>query len=985
MILSRGLAVVFAVCLSFFCTENVYCQTAAQIQTNFGNPSTDYRLMVRYWWWGSNVTRSEIAWQLQQMKSQGIMGVEEIGVYAAASGTTVSLGSTQWVNNVTALIEEASKLGMFVWFTPATGWPWCYNGPTANYAKAASCNVVYQSQLLTGPVTWTGQVPKPATGTNADVRLWQATLAKTATTGSVDPVFDTAIVVTKNVLADNSVTITVPAGQWILSGFWLQPAQYGGVSNGRQPDNLGPTVSFEDSGSVHLQLNWLVAPVLTNLKNLSEGALIGTTLKGFNCDNLEVYTEGISANFNTEFQTERRWDIVPYLPLRFYKSTVGDGARITAEYTATRGVCHSKYGFGGARQWAAQNGLLLRGQGHDHYYWADSYGYSDIPEFEQYGGPLVSGAASAGPLGRVSHGQKARAGANLYGRRIVSCETFTRLDGDGDTNNPSMKLMNQSLNNVLGAGANKILLHGYTYAPSDQSWFQNFRASSRFNHWHPFFPVFKGFADYIANNMYVLQQGKPVVPVLSLGPDTSIGFFGSQVKEDPCSEAGFLNNTFDLTGGTINTPMVSYKLLMVKDTIRNVETLRKLDTMIQSGINVLFYNGMVAGTTPYYYGGKYTAVNAEMAAIKSRIYDVITGAGPVSVGLGKVWSTKYVTPEAVLTSLNIKPQVIGPTAWQKVAGEYPFQQRRGDDFDVFFLNNNGGASGKWQLRAVGKAEEWDAATGKIRPLNFTSDGEYTSINLDGNLNDSRIIVLRRDKPAVSPNLDSLYYINSQTITGTWNVIFTSNLRKAIDTVNLNTLTDWSVVTGLPTTFVGTGDYSLTFNLSALPDSTKDVVLDLGTMYDVAQVTVNGTIAGYTWKSPFRVSVRGLLKTGNNQFLIRVASRWNKTGIAKGLLGPVTLKTASIATGVETPLHQSIQNTHPNMAVSRYGDGVRVSFSVKGDYHLVVRNVLGRTVYECSASKSQNIMVPHNAFQPGAYIFSVMSEGITYHKKWIMVR
>ena len=114
--------------VSFF-IGSVFAQTAAQLESSFGNPSADYRLMVRYWWWGSNITRSELTWELQQMKSQDIMGVEEIGVYAAASGSTVPLGSAQWATNVTALIEEASKLGMFVWFTPATAWPWCYNGP----------------------------------------------------------------------------------------------------------------------------------------------------------------------------------------------------------------------------------------------------------------------------------------------------------------------------------------------------------------------------------------------------------------------------------------------------------------------------------------------------------------------------------------------------------------------------------------------------------------------------------------------------------------------------------------------------------------------------------------------------------------------------------------------------------------------------------------------------------------------------------------
>ena len=967
-----------------FLMGSVFAQTASQLESSFGNPSSDYRLMVRYWWWGSNVTRSELTWELQQMKSQDILGVEQIGVYAAASGATVSLGSAQWASNVTALIEEASKLGMFVWLTPATGWPWCYNGPGLN-AKAASDTVLYQSTLITGPQTWTGQVLQPS-GMNADARLWQATLARTATTGSVDPVFDSATVVTQNVQTNNSITVTVPAGQWILTGFWLQPAQYGGVTNGRQPDNLGPTVSFEDSGSVHTQLNWLVAPVLNNLQNAGESALIGTTLKGFNCDNLEVYTPGISWNFDKQFQAERQWNLVQYLPLRFYKSAQGDGIRVTAEYNATRAVCHSKYGFGGARQWAAKNGLTFRGQGHDWYYWADSYGNSDIPEFEQYGGALVVGGPNAGPLGRVSYGQKARAGADVYGRRIVSCETFTLLDGDGDTNNPSLKLMNQSLNNVLGAGANKILFHGYTYSPQDQSWSQNFRASARFNHWHPFFPVFRGFADYIANYMYVLQQGKPVVAVLSLGPDTSIGYNNGEVKEDPCSEAGFLQNTFIVGNGTTSTPMVTYELLIVKDTVRYVETVRKLDTLIRAGANVLFTNGMVVGTTPYYYGGQYAAINAEMAAIKGRIYDVITGAGPVAVGSGKVWSTRYDTPQSVLTYLNIKPDVIGPTGWQTVAGELPFQHRRGDDFDVYFLNNNSGASGNWQFRAVGRVEEWDAATGRITPLNFAGNGEYSTVFLGGAPYDSKLIVIRRDKPAVSPNLDSLYYTNYQTISGTWNVIFTNNLRKAIATISLNTLTDWSSISGLSGSFVGIGDYAINFNLSSLPDPAKDVILDLGTMYDVAQVTINGVSAGYTWKAPYQVFATGLLKTGGNQIEIRVASRWYKSGLARGLLGPVTFKVGSrpIPTGAG-PLR--FQNTLKpfSFSVRTAKRGIKIIFSQKDDYRVAVRDIRGRRLNEYGVSKASSFDIPQNLCAPAVYIISVKRGGEVLRAKCVIVK
>ena len=970
--------IIFPLLIAFL-IGSVLAQTAAQLEGGFGNPSMQYRMGVRYWWWGSNITRTELAWELQQMKDQGIGEVEEVGVYAAATGSTVALGSAQWVTNVTGLIQEAANLGMFVSLNPGSAWPWCYNGPLAN-AMAASCDVLYQSTRLTGPQNWSGSIPKPTL--NADGRLWQVTLTRTATSGSIDPVIDSATVLTQNVGANNTITVALPSGEWILTGFWLQPVKYGGDPNGPQPDANGPTVGFEDSGSVHAQLNWLIKPVINGLNS----SLIGTTFKSIYCDNLEDYGSGIGPNFGTQFQQIRGWNIVKYLPVLFYKSSTSDGKRVSAEYDATRSVCFGRYGFGGARQWAAQNGLTFRGEGHDWYYWADNYGNADIPEFENYGGQLVSGGPSVGPLGRIHYGQKARAGANLYGRRIISCESFTMLNGDGDTNNESIKLMNQALNNIIGAGANKIMMHGYTYAPQNQSWFENFRASSKFNHWHPFFPVFRGFADYIANYMYVLQQGKPVVDVLSLGPDTSIGYNNSEVKEDPCSEAGFLQNAFTVSGGTINTPMTGYKLLIVKDVIQNVETLRKLDTLIRAGANVLFTNGMVVGTTPYYYGGQYAAINTEMAAIKARIYDVITGAGPITVGSGKVWSAKYDTPQSVLTYLNIKPDVIGPAGWQTVAGELPFQHRRGDDFDVYFLNNNSGASGNWQFRAVGKVEEWDAATGRVTPLNFTSSGEYSTVYLPGTLYDSKLIVIRRDKPAVSPNLDSLYYTNLQTVSGTWEVIFTNNFRKAVDTLNIATLTDWSSITGLSGSFVGTGDYSINFNLASLPDTTRDVVLDLGTIFDVAEVTINGVSAGYTWKSPYRVFATGLLKIGSNLIDIRVGSRWYKSGLGRGLLGPVTLKVGSrpIATAVVPFSSQNIRKPF-GFSVRFARGGIKIIFSQKDDYRITLQDIKGRTLNEYLINKASLVDIPQTFLPSAVYFISVRRGGEVRRAKCVMVK
>ena len=53
-----------------------------------------------------------------------------------------------------------------------------------------------------------------------------------------------------------------------------------------------------------------------------------------------------------------------------------------------------------------------------------------------------------------------------------------------------------------------------------------------------------------------------------------------------------------------------------------------------------------------------------------------------------------------------------------------------------------------------------------------------------------------------------------------------------------------------------------------------MVLDLGTVKDMAEVSVNGTpIDRVLWKPPFRVDVSHLLRPGHNRIEIKVTNLW----------------------------------------------------------------------------------------------------------------
>jgi hypothetical protein len=96
-------------------------------------------------------------------------------------------------------------------------------------------------------------------------------------------------------------------------------------------------------------------------------------------------------------------------------------------------------------------------------------------------------------------------------------------------------------------------------------------------------------------------------------------------------------------------------------------------------------------------------------------------------------------------------------------------------------------------------------------------------------------------------------------------------------------------------------------------------IDLGEVRELAEVTVNGKVAGTAWHAPYRLDIGAVAKRGSNRLSIKVANLWvnrligdRQPGAQKitwtalptytadaplkpsGLIGPVTLMGAAPA-------------------------------------------------------------------------------------------
>jgi hypothetical protein len=87
-------------------------------------------------------------------------------------------------------------------------------------------------------------------------------------------------------------------------------------------------------------------------------------------------------------------------------------------------------------------------------------------------------------------------------------------------------------------------------------------------------------------------------------------------------------------------------------------------------------------------------------------------------------------------------------------------------------------------------------------------------------------------------------------------------------------------------FSGIATYTTTFDLpaAALNDQVR-CLLQLGNVYCVADVTVNGKSAGIAWERPYAADVTGLLKPGRNELTIAVTNTWVNRLIGDEFLPP----------------------------------------------------------------------------------------------------
>jgi Glycosyl hydrolases family 2, sugar binding domain len=113
-----------------------------------------------------------------------------------------------------------------------------------------------------------------------------------------------------------------------------------------------------------------------------------------------------------------------------------------------------------------------------------------------------------------------------------------------------------------------------------------------------------------------------------------------------------------------------------------------------------------------------------------------------------------------------------------------------------------------------------------------------------------------------------------SLEGPWKVDFQPG-RGAPASITLQTLGSWSESSDAGVRyFSGTATYHKTFEVPAeWISGPARMLLDLGDVKNLAEVSVNGHSLGIVWHAPYRVEVTSGLKSGTNEVAISVTNAW----------------------------------------------------------------------------------------------------------------
>jgi len=856
----------------------------ANLEESFAKPPDDCRIMMRWWWFGPAVTKPELQRELEQMKAEGIGGVEIATLYPLALDAPKLNGENAAFHNQPFLSDKhleaigfaattARKLGLRVDITLGSGWP--FGGPHIPVTQAAG--ELRVEALPIPPGADSIAVPDVDAGEQliaafiVPLKDGQLSLHDAR---QVFPIVNGRLQISPPLELANHAIFFIAS----RTGMTVKRAAIGAE---------GFVLDHYDRNAIETHLHAVGDRLLQAFGDHPPYAVFS--------DSLEDYGSNWTGDLIEQFRARRGYDLTPYLP-----ALIGDAGPLTTsvrhDWGRTLTELANERFLTPLHSWAQQHHTLFRSQ---------TYGfppvtlssnrYVDLPEGE--------GKASLLMWREFSDVRWAASAGHLFGKPVISSETWTWLHSPAFRATPLDLKAEADLHFLQGI--NQLVGHGWPYSPmeaGDPGW--RMYAAAALNAHNPWSFVMPDLASYLQRVSFALRQGKPANDVALLLPNddiwstfslrsnstnpaigqASFNAVGSNFSIDESLDHSrvsalipqILDSGFNLDfidADAIDVVGIPYRVLILPAIERlPLATYQKIEEYARHG-GIVIAAHSVPSTAPGLLDAE--SASRQIQEISQRLFQTKNSPGHFisdETQLGASLAT-YLTPDVVLAPRTPR---IG------------FIHRKLQTGDLYFIANTSNHSHHVQAtfrNSAKHAEWWDPFTGELSPVESPA-----AVDLDLQPYESRLIFFtdfetqrQKSKPAARIRIKTV------DLTTDWKATFGETNK----TFSVPALHSWAEDTSFKY-YSGQVSYTRTFDLSDKGlCSGMNAVLDFGPgtpveepspppehsmrayleapVREAAEVYVNGQRAGFVWRPPYTVNVTRFLTAGENSLRIIVGN------------------------------------------------------------------------------------------------------------------
>lgn len=872
----------------------------AFLYENFKNPSSAARPFVRWWWNGGKINAKELLRELDLLKEQGISGVEINPVAFPKGGNpmdyqTLNWLSAEWLTVLKTTLIAAKERGITCDIIVGSGWP--FGGEFLKEDEQIQL-LALGTMSLKGPQQFsikkedllaeTDFLMKRETGS---MELFGLRLSA-AKLGAFDPGIDL-----NSQIKNAEIIIDVPVGDHVLYSI-VKLTGYASVTLG-SPGASGPVLDHYNKAAVQRYLERMSDAITSQIGNM------GDYFRSVFVDSLELRGSNWCDDMLEQFKQRRGYSLEPYLPFILFKlnkKLTHTGAQsiesiITLSLPAQDEINRVRYDFETTRlelfnerflhtfiDWCRKNNVKSRVQAYGReYYTLESAMLPDIPECETWirddiGGDLPENTFKTGRAYRPVN-KFVSSAARLTGKRVISCEEITNTDLVFNSTLEKIKIAGDQSNL---SGVTHSILHGFNHSPREVPFPGWVRYGTFFSERNTWWPYLKKWIDYKARLSAVFQHSEMQSDIAIMFPLadlwSEVGLQYQQVPQIVYPE--YANNIWEsihqngsgcdyinenilqkcsFSNGRLHYNMRSYKVLLMPEmesiAPETPELLRKFAAV---GGQVIFI-----GKEPVKTFGKQKA-DVRDQNIQSDIQS-LKKAFPGNVSFFPAPEEKIIDWYAQLQS---KFKIIPFVKFDKPVSYISQVHYKTGGADIFFICNyhlekSHEFTATFNVRNE-NAWLWDPETGK--KYLYPYQGAKNNLRISLNPAQSMLIVFTNDTKGKLYPFSKVAGKQPYTLEGSWNVTLEKVYEQPRKT-EFKKLIDFKEDSELQS-FAGAIFYEKQFQID---DPGNYHSLDLGKVFGISEVEVNGQPLGSKWYGKHIYDFGQTLKGGRNTVKIKVTT------------------------------------------------------------------------------------------------------------------